>query len=168
MDFDTLITNTDVDVADIISETLRNLDGGRRAEDIDFLVTHDCNNLNTGSFIVRSHERSIDFLEATFAMKQKEIESKSEHHMSEQDAMRDLIAQNKESGGRTVQVPQWKLNAFPKEIACFDESDRVWEPGMFVLHFAGAWAHVKGEDPTGQLMEKYKGEIIWGKEGELD
>jgi mannan polymerase II complex MNN10 subunit len=33
---------------------------------------------------------------------------------------------------------------------------------MFVLHFAGAWAHVKGEDPTGQLMQKYQREIVWG------
>ena len=30
------------------------------------------------------------------------------------------------------------------------------------MHFAGAWAHLRGEeDPTGVLMRKYGSEIIW-------
>lgn len=38
MDFDTLITNTDIKVADIIEETLKNV---TKPEDIDYLTTHD-------------------------------------------------------------------------------------------------------------------------------
>lgn len=60
-------------------------------------------------------------------------------------------------------IPQWKTNAFPEEIKCWDKDDRGWEPGTFAIHFAGAWAHVKGEDPTGQLMRKYEGEIVGDK-----
>ncbi|KAF2792236.1 glycosyltransferase family 34 protein [Melanomma pulvis-pyrius CBS 109.77] len=157
MDFDTLITNTDIKVADIIEETLKN---ATDPKNIDFLTTHDCNGLNTGSFIVRGHERSIKFLHDIYAISDRE--KTADHGLSEQDAMARLIKSDPISGDRTIQVPQWKLNAFPQEIACFDESNEVWKPGMFVIHFAGAWAHVKGEDPTGQLMKKYKDEIVWG------
>ncbi|KAF2705132.1 glycosyltransferase family 34 protein [Pleomassaria siparia CBS 279.74] len=158
VDFDTLITNTDIKVADIIEETLRN---ATVPDDIDYLTTHDCNGLNTGSFLVRGHERSIKFLHDIYTISDH-AKKTTEHGLSEQDSMAKIIADDKASGARTMQVPQWKLNAFPKEIACFDKSEQVWEPGMFVIHFAGAWAHVKGEDPTGQLMTKYKDEIIWG------
>ena len=61
-------------------------------------------------------------------------------------------------------IPQWRINAFPEEIKCWDERDspkRGWEKGSFVIHFAGAWAHMKREDPTGYLMEKYAKDIIW-------
>jgi mannan polymerase II complex MNN10 subunit len=81
--------------------------------------------------------------------------------LSEQDAMVKLMKDEQYTDKFHV-VPQWKLNAFPQEIACFDGSQKVWEHGTFVLHFAGAWAHVKGEDPTGQLMKKYENLIIWG------
>jgi mannan polymerase II complex MNN10 subunit len=59
-----------------------------------------------------------------------------------------------------MRIPQWKINAFPTEIGCYDKDKRKWERGMFVVHFAGAWAHVSGEDPTGQLMRKYEAEIL--------
>jgi mannan polymerase II complex MNN10 subunit len=126
----------------------------------DAVLTRYSNGLNTGSFIVRSHERSIKFLHDVYDIHAHG--KATEDNLSEQDAMAKLIKTDKTSGDRTVQVPQWKLNAFPDEIACFDESRQVWKPGTFVIHFAGAWAHVKGEDPTGQLMRKYQGQIIWG------
>lgn len=89
-------------------------------------------------------------------------QSKEQHQLSEQDVMSKLLERVQEARDRSIQVPQWKLNAFPPEIACYDEAKRPWEHGMFVIHFAGAWAHVKGDDPTGQLMKKYEPEIIWG------
>lgn len=124
------------------------------------LISGCSNGLNTGSFIVRGHERSIKFLHDIYTISDRE--KAAGHGLSEQDAMARLIKSDPSSGNRTMQVPQWKLNAFPQEIACFDESNEVWKPGMFVIHFAGAWAHVKGEDPTGQLMKKYRDEIAWG------
>ena len=120
------------------------------------------NGLNAGSFIVRGHERSIKFLQDIYHTADKEKEGQSEHDLSEQDAMAKLINDNEEARSRTIQVPQWKLNAFPQEIACFDQWQKRWEHGFFILHFAGAWAHIKGEDPTGQLMRKYEPDIIWG------
>ncbi|KZM25361.1 uncharacterized protein EKO05_0000647 [Ascochyta rabiei] len=157
IDFDTLITNTATKVTDIIEDELRN---ATNPDDIDFLLTHDCNGLNAGSFLVRGHERSLKFMHKSVAVydeaKRKDVS------MSEQDAVVKLLNEDKKSANRARVIPQWKLNAFPSEIACFDEEQKVWEHGMFVLHFAGAWAHVKGEDPTGYLMNKYEGDIMWG------
>lgn len=157
LDFDTLVTNTDIKVADIIEETLAN---ATNPDEIDYLLTHDCNGLNFGSFIVRGHERSIKFLHDAYAIADREKEK--DNQMSEQDVIVKLMKDDPASAHRTIQVPQWKLNAFPQEIACFDDSRKAWEHGTFVIHFAGAWAHVKGDDPTGQLMRKYEPEIIWG------
>ncbi|KAF2636678.1 hypothetical protein P280DRAFT_472893 [Massarina eburnea CBS 473.64] len=162
IDFDTLITNTDIKVADIIEETLAN---ATAPDEIDYLLTHDCNGLNMGSFIARAHERSVKFFKDTSAIETHGRE-KGES-MSEQDAMVRLLETDPATAHRAIQVPQWKLNAFPDEISCFDEHEIGWKPGTFVLHFAGAWAHVKGEDPTGQLMRKYETEVVWGDWKEL-
>jgi mannan polymerase II complex MNN10 subunit len=116
--------------------------------------------LNTGSFIVRSRESSAKHLQDTYNI-HAEAEKKGEQY-SEQDAMKKLSEIDTAAANRTIQVPQWKINAFPQEIPCYDEHQKVWEPGTFVLHFAGAWAHVQGDDPTGALMRKYEKEIVWG------
>jgi mannan polymerase II complex MNN10 subunit len=120
------------------------------------------NGLNTGSFLVRSHPRSLDFLHSIYDIRTQSLESAKDEHLSEQDAMARLITTSPSASARTHRVPQWKLNAYPPEIACYDEEKRAWEHGAFVLHFAGAWAHVQGEDPTGELMRKYRDEVVWG------
>jgi mannan polymerase II complex MNN10 subunit len=157
LDFDTLITNTDIKLANIIEEELKNT---TNPEAIDYILTHDCNGLNAGSFVFRGHERSLKLIHDSYAMHDEA--KKEDKHLSEQDTTVKLLKENQAIAETAHRVPQWKLNAFPQEIACYDDSRRVWEHGMFVLHFAGAWAHVKGDDPTGQLMQKYQREIIWG------
>jgi mannan polymerase II complex MNN10 subunit len=90
---------------------------------------------------------------------------------SEQDCLRDVVGVNddpnnhpivsEEWASRALFIPQWKINAFPPEIECWDDDKRSWQRGDFVIHFAGAWAHVKDiEDPRGYLMEKYRQEIV--------
>ncbi|KAF2132807.1 glycosyltransferase family 34 protein [Dothidotthia symphoricarpi CBS 119687] len=157
LDFDTLITNTATKITDIIEEELNN---ATNLDAIDFLLTKDCNGLNAGSFLLRGHERSIKFFDDARTMFDKA--KKEETNMSEQDCMSKLLKEDQATSDMAHFVPQWKLNAFPEEIACYDESKKGWEQGTFVLHFAGAWAHVKGDDPTGQLMKKYEHDIIWG------
>ena len=60
-----------------------------------------------------------------------------------------------------VMIPQYKINAYPEEISCYDEHKRKWEPGMFVMHFAGAWAYIKEKDAYGWMMRKYEGRVVW-------
>ncbi|KAF1969156.1 hypothetical protein BU23DRAFT_243691 [Bimuria novae-zelandiae CBS 107.79] len=159
LDFDTLITNTDIKVADIIEETLKN---ATNPDELDYLFSHDCNDLNLGSFVVRSHERSLKFLDNIYAVEAAGKKADPNAQLSEQDAITKYMEQDPAVKQRTAVIPQWMINAFPKEIPCYEDPERPWEHGFFLVHFAGAWAHVKGEDPTGQLMKKYQEEIIWG------
>ncbi|KAJ6035976.1 hypothetical protein N7540_000255 [Penicillium herquei] len=158
MDFDVLITNMSVSLTDIIHDSLESVSPPSQ---IDLLVTDDCNGLNDGSFIARSSSRSIEFFDAIRAV--HDTEKKNTGTMlGDQDAMSVLLKSIDPITQCALAIPQWKINAFPEEIGCYDTHKKKWEKGMFVVHFAGAWAHVSGDDPTGQLMRKYESEIIWG------
>src|SRR5690242_17016947 len=106
--------------------------------------------LNAGSMLMRPTQNLKNFIAKT-------TECGLAHtDRNEQDCIRDLLAAN--VGGvadRAYYIPQWKINAFPQEIACFDKYKRGWQVGDFVVHFAGAWAHVKGDVAYGQMMKKY-------------
>jgi len=77
--------------------------------------------------------------------------------------MRDILFHSDRFNESFIMVPQATINAFPKEIKCYDKTRTKWKPGTFMLHFAGAWAHVQEveEDHTGFLMRRYEQEIIW-------
>lgn len=160
LDFDTLITNTDIKVTDIIEETLKN---ATNPDDLDFLFSNDCNDLNLGSFVVRSSERSLKFLDDVYAVEAAGKKVDPDAQLSEQDAITQLMKQDPAAKAMTTSIPQWMINSFPDEIPCYEEPEIPWRRGHFLVHFAGAWAHVKGKDPTGQLMKKYEEEIIWGE-----
>jgi mannan polymerase II complex MNN10 subunit len=106
--------------------------------------------------LVRSRLSAAEFLDRV------RIYNDDHRDLSEQDCIRNVV-NNNANGERdqTLWIPQWKINAFPEEIKCWDKSGKGWERGTFMLHFAGAWAHLKEEDPTGFLMRKYEKEIIW-------
>jgi len=152
IDFDTLITNTTIQLEDIISEALQN---HPKPQHVDFLLTGDCFQLNAGSMLMRARPSTLDFL--------NRVRSYGDSHkdLSEQDCIRDLV-NNNENGEKeqTLWIPQWKINAFPDEIKCWDDAKKGWERGTFVVHFAGAWAHIKADDPTGVLMRKYSKQIV--------
>ncbi|KAJ5991326.1 hypothetical protein N7522_011533 [Penicillium canescens] len=156
MDFDTLITNHSMSLTNLIYEYLAK---APMPDTIDFLVTDDCNGLNDGSFIVRSSSRSIQFLNAIRAIHDREKEQ-SGRSLGDQDSMEAFLKSNAPLTQHAMRIPQWTINAFPEEIGCYDTHKKKWEKGMFVVHFAGAWAHIAGEDPTGHLMRKYEPEIL--------
>ncbi|KAE9974865.1 hypothetical protein EG327_008643 [Venturia inaequalis] len=156
MDFDTLITNTNTKLEEIILESLAN---ATDPDSVDYIFTPDCFELNAGSFLTRASPRSHTFINRVIDY--HSANATREHQLSEQDCMRDILFQSSFMEDQFVMVPQWKLNAFPEEIPCYDKDERKFERGIFMLHFAGAWAHVEGEDPTGFLMKKYERDIIW-------
>jgi mannan polymerase II complex MNN10 subunit len=123
-------------------------------------MLHPSFELNAGSFFTRGHNRSLAFFDAVRGY--HDANATQDHQLSEQDCMRDIIFRgSKPFNDNLIFIPQWKINAFPEEIPCWDTTQKYWERGMFVVHFAGAWAHVQEDDPTGLLMKKYEGEIIW-------
>jgi mannan polymerase II complex MNN10 subunit len=110
--------------------------------------------------LFRSSRRVSTFL--TRALHCRNIPTPDNEHPSEQDCMASIIKENKHGeGDRALFIPQWKMNAFPEEIPCFGEG-RAWERGMFVVHFAGAWAHMPNTtvDPKGTLFRKYQWQIV--------
>ncbi|KAI9807934.1 MAG: hypothetical protein M1825_005240 [Sarcosagium campestre] len=153
IDYDTLITNTTVKLEDIITDALHNV---TKADNVDMILTADCFPLNAGSMIFRAHTRVLDFLKRCWKC------GEAPKHPSEQDCMRDLIEANRHGErDKAVFVPQWRMNAFPDEIPCFDDHRRAWQRGMFVVHFAGAWAYLQNvTDPKGTMMRKYQGMIV--------
>jgi mannan polymerase II complex MNN10 subunit len=77
---------------------------------------------------------------------------------NEPDVLRDMLHDNAYSvADKSVVAPQWMFDAYPKDIDCYDPRDpRPWEPGMFLLHFAGArWKFREQKDPIGTLMRRY-------------
>lgn len=158
-------------------------------DEIDFLFTADCFPLNAGSMLVRgripasssrkSQLTSYDFLQK---VRKYHLEtSTQEHQLSEQDCIRDLLFPDENfheeipdtrskslkaqdaayAKSHTRMIPQWKINAFPSEIRCYDKDNRGWRKGDLAIHFAGAWAHLQDQqDPTGYLMTKYADYIV--------
>lgn len=164
LDFDTLITNMTTPLASIIDTALATAAKTPQAQEkIDWLLTPDCHALNAGSFLVRAHPRSLDFVDLVRAEYKRNAQS-------EQDCMRDVLFPS-DSGksaysGRFAMMSQKSINAFPEEVKCFEQDDAGvevgrWEKGDFVVHFAGAWAWIKEKDATGVLMEKYRGLVVW-------
>ena len=104
--------------------------------------------------LVRSTQWSLDLLQKAWEC--GELEAEPGRHYSEQDCLQQMIEKDVlNAKDKTVVIKQWKMNAFPTEIPCYDDGKTHWERGMFVVHFAGAWAHHKVDDPTGDLMRKY-------------
>jgi mannan polymerase II complex MNN10 subunit len=106
--------------------------------------------------LVRSRPSALEFL--------NRVRTYGDAHtdLCEQDCIKDVININAHGeANQALWIPQWKINAFPEEIKCWDKSGKAWERGMFVVHFAGAWAHITEEDPRGFLMRKYERQIIW-------
>ena len=121
--------------------------------------------MNTGSMLYRGRDLElIDFL--SFVRRC----GKDFPNHSEQDCIRDALGVNNDPEVKAVVSPKWskkwayvqqhRINAFPDEIGCVEKGSRQWQKGDFVLHFAGAWAHVKEPDATGFLMRKYHGSIV--------
>ncbi|KAI5801812.1 galactosyl transferase [Pyronema domesticum] len=155
IDYDTVITNTETKLEDVILDALRSAE---KADEIDFILTADCWPLNAGSMLIRSSSRVLPFLSAVWDCGDP---SKSLDEPSEQDCIRDMLLKepySKTWGDRALWVPQTKINAFPSEVPCYDKYDKGWSPGDFVVHFAGAWAHLPQhlkKDSYGVLMRKY-------------
>ncbi|KAF4240821.1 hypothetical protein CNMCM8980_004933 [Aspergillus fumigatiaffinis] len=153
IDYDSLITNTDIKLEDLINDSLASVSDPDR---IDLLLTPDCFKLNAGAMLFRSTPRALAFLSRTEACRYDPLPGLGEHP-SEQDCMLQLIEENQHGEQEQVlYIPQWKMNAFPEEIPCYDQDNKMWEPGMFVVHFAGAWAHMPNRtDAKADLFEKY-------------
>jgi len=58
--------------------------------------------------------------------------------VSEQDAMTTVLENLGEFDNQKhfVRVSQFKLNSYPKELACKEDRKRPWKVGDWIIHFA--------------------------------
>jgi mannan polymerase II complex MNN10 subunit len=119
--------------------------------------------MNSGSMLFRATSRVFPFIGLLHECHRTE-------EKSDQDCISYVLGRTEPESGhvlaakewmrRTIWIPQKTINAFPKDIHCWETENGYWQPGDFVIHFAGAWAHLKEENPTGVLMEKYRHSIV--------
>jgi mannan polymerase II complex MNN10 subunit len=88
--------------------------------------------LNAGSFLTRGTPRTDEFMNAVIDY--HTAEASEEHQLSEQDCMRDIMFVKNRFQESYVFVPQYKLNAFPPEIGCYDKYNQKWQHGTFMVH----------------------------------
>lgn len=165
LDFDTLITNSSIRLEDVVEQSLayaESVDGGKKdREDVNLILTRDCDPLNLGSFFLRASEWTLSFIEEWRSG--GDVTDEQGHLHNEQDVLRDMLLANSFSvADKSVLAPQHLFDAYPEELECYDPRDpRPWVPGMFLLHFAGARWRLKGEkDPVGMLMRKYYEAVV--------
>lgn len=124
-DADALIMNFNIAIEELIDQ------------DYHFIVTQDFNDINMGHFLIRNCEWSQRFLEKVY--------SRTEfihHPWWEQMAVIQELRQNEEWRAFTRIIPQRAMNSYCEEILLpcrgFLDPQEVYQPGDFVLHFAGA------------------------------
>jgi mannan polymerase II complex MNN10 subunit len=180
IDFDTLFTNFTFPAHEQIHRILRQLPP-ERADEIDALLSPDCFELNAGSMIYRSRPSTVDFFnqvrawhdghwdnneqdcvrEATKLASNKTWERYAELHRDPPPFARDAPFKVTDYGSmhehkQVLMTHQSDINPFPDEIKCHERDEETWRQGMIIVHFAGAWAHMKDDkDATGTLMKKY-------------
>ena len=112
---------------------------------VNLLISHDQNGLNAGSFFLRSNEWTQMFLEL---WRDPILMLEKEWWAHEQDALVHLFLQHHQFMKNHIGiVSQREYNAYApddinKEALSKDKIDleaQFWEPGTFVIHFAGCW-----------------------------
>ncbi|KAJ1507605.1 hypothetical protein HMI54_003981 [Coelomomyces lativittatus] len=125
LDVDTIITNFSIPIhrlPDAIPDRSRLI-----------YIPRDCNNLNTGSWLLKNHPWTEFFLNQ---MHQAYGEWKlKEPSWCEQQVLIDFYSMFPTVKRRIQELPDWILNLYPPE--CPDSIPRPWKSGDFVLHFAG-------------------------------
>ena len=80
-----------------------------------------------------------------------------EPRVSEQDVIRTALENLGEFGEgnkHLLVVPQFKLNAYPKEIGCHEDRERTWRKGDWIIHFpvrSFTWSRTDGGRVLGLL-----------------
>ncbi|KAI5367840.1 Putative glycosyltransferase 34, nucleotide-diphospho-sugar transferase [Septoria linicola] len=157
-DYDLIITNSSITLENVVDGALARIENKAHRSEIDIIMTPDCFPMNSGSLLVRTTQWSLDWIREMW--RQGEIETPESGKRSLQDCLGDMVKEDTNNINRKgTFVKQYEMNAFPPEIKCHEDG-REWQKGDFVIHMAGAWAHVEGDDPTGRLLRKYASFVV--------
>lgn len=175
-DYDLIITNSSITLESVVDGALARIENKAHRSEIDIIMTPDCFPMNSGSLLVRTTQWSLDWIREMW--RQGEIETPESGKRSLQDCLgvqcyamyvvvlvvltllQDMVKDDtNDINKKGTFIKQYEMNAFPPEIKCHEDG-REWQEGDFVIHMAGAWAHVSGDDPTGRLLRKYASFVV--------
>lgn len=132
---DTLITNMTISLTSLIDDAYH------------FIIANDCNEWNADSFLFRCSIAGIDFMEDVLA----QFDRLKNHCWVEQQAM--IEVRDKHPGIWKV-LPQRAMNSYNYDLYpnkggrdgkdCVG-NDGQWQPGDFLIHWAGLPPHVRME-----------------------
>lgn len=126
IDRDTIIANPNIKV-----DKLLRLLGTKYS----FVISHDCNTINAGSFFIRNSNWSINFLHQLSNSYGNEVDVSDIWY--ENKAIHLYFKHNEMNFTNNLLIlPQWSINIYPIENTC-SVNNRTYELGDFVLHFAG-------------------------------
>ncbi len=136
IDLDTLIMNDTIAVADLIDDHF------------DFIVSPDCNDMNTGSFLLKHSQWSLDFLQRAIQI------GPQKSYPGEQGAIIRAYLMHSEIREKTKIIDPRVFNSRVHDpCAKLKHFEAQFSPGDFVVHFAGLTMQ------KDRLMIEYAGRI---------
>ena len=122
---------------------------------MDFVVTRDCQDFNTGAFLVRASQSALGFLEEIYggAHVTKKL---LKDLWWEQRSFIDLYAKSQGLRNHTMIVPQKTFNAYPPGYGCHEAETSGWSQGDFAVHFPGT-----DEGARDNLVPEYLKQVMY-------
>lgn len=145
-DADVLITNYDIRLEDVINEVFP-------ANKL-FLLSEDaCGNWNSGNIMVRPGDWTIDFLERVWARTDDIY-----HIWWESKAIQDILMESLADKEKAeISKKHWLFNAYLRGLP----EQRLWNPGDFLVHFAGVYDPKKIGELTAQIQNGDVPRLTW-------
>ncbi|KAJ1503934.1 hypothetical protein HMI55_007146 [Coelomomyces lativittatus] len=127
IDLDTLITNMSIPFHRFPEPIVSQLPKAS------LFISKDCNQFNSGSFLIRNTPWSMYCLnQINLSYTQLHLQ---QHPWCEQEGLIRYYRMNSTWHHYMIETPDTLFNMYPEESPCLKL--RYWQPGDFVLHFAG-------------------------------
>lgn len=137
-DADSLVMNMAIPLEDLIDEKYN------------LIIAKDFNGINSGQFLIRNCEWSINFLQNVYAHTEC-----INHPWWEQQAIILELAQKQDVKDATKIIPQRLMNSYPIEFA--EKAMNInYQPGDFIIHFAG----VHGNEALKGYFDTYSKQVL--------
>ena len=122
---------------------------------IDFLITRDCNDINTGAFLLRASRSALASLDEIYGGPHVTSQILDDLWW-EQRSFINLYGTSEDLRNRTLEVPQKTFNSYPPGYGCYEEGGTGWSEADFVVHFPGA-----PDDLRENLTKEYLQKVIY-------
>lgn len=119
---------------------------------IDFLISRDCNDINTGVLLIRASKSALASLDEIYGGAHVTSQLLKDVWW-EQRSFINLYNASPSLRNRTLEVPQKTFNAYPPSLSCHEEGGIGWSTADFIVHFPGTPDDAR-ERLTSEFLEK--------------